>query len=165
MFQVPNLLNVINRKYVLPIVERKKDHSCFALRRKESNQLELEMTSVSCYEPRLYIFIAVSTVYAHIFCKNNWHHRPYVCEFHGPGHPFVRPTSAYGMNTFLLGYTIVDIYVKLPVNSFSSCLAFCQGKGAKTMVMRKPTCLCLAGIKENLTTVLVHPASQIPKFP
>ncbi len=38
--------------FTLPVAERHPDKSCFGLRRKEANELELEMVAVSCVEPR-----------------------------------------------------------------------------------------------------------------
>ncbi len=69
-------------------------------------------------------------------------YRPYICEFPEAGHPVPVAYSGVAEEDTLLSKTVVGL-ASGPHVSFSSCLAYCAGKGAATAMFSPTKCACV----------------------
>lgn len=81
-----------------------------------------------------------------IYASNLFHcglFRPYFCEYDS-GTPTGRPYRDLEFADVLAASEVLG-YSNGPQVSWSSCLAYCQGKGAKTIFLNPSRCSCLSG--------------------
>ncbi len=65
-----------------------------------------------------------------------------MCEYHN-GSPAMEVYDLEPEDVFDRG-TVIDYHLS-PANAFSSCLAYCQGKDAETMMTHFHVCACIKG--------------------
>ncbi len=72
------------------------------------------------------------------------HRRPYLCEFDEGRSALAKFYISPNIKSLWNNFEVSGIY-KGPATSYSSCLAFCQGKGTKTAFFKKVMCVCFKG--------------------